>query len=162
MTTLHIHACPLLQTFSALRSLFSLGPSTYGAMWMLSTSPRGLHSFASSARTRTGDSCHCASRASGTPCQLKNSRCGLCGMVAQVACTAPRRGTSTLASGHCEERGLCLLTGRLLMCTFLPGGERPFFFVGGVGISVVGSVATFIRTSQSHGTTVECNRLLRL
>ncbi len=41
-----------------------------------------------------------------------------------------------------------LLTGRLLMCTFLPGGEWPFFLVGGVGIGVVGSVATFIHTSQ--------------
>ena len=45
---------------------------------------------------------------------------------------------------------MLLLTGRLLMCTFLPGGERPFFLVGGVGIRVKGSVATFIRTSQSH------------
>ena len=42
---------------------------------------------------------------------------------------------------------MCLLTGKLLMCTFLPGGERPFLLVGGVGISVV-FVATFMRTSQ--------------
>ncbi len=49
---------------------------------------------------------------------------------------------------------MLILTGRLLMCTFLPGGERPFFLVGGVGISVAGSAATFIRRSQRHRYTV--------
>ena len=40
------------------------------------------------------------------------------------------------------------------MCTFLQGGERPFFLVGGGGISVLGSMVTFMQLQ--HNTKVAC------